>query len=68
MATRGERRKKQRALRKSRGSLGSTSCARSMPPRLLLEAYSVRRPNDPTVASYCADPFSESDPQIGFGT
>ncbi|MEI9951640.1 MAG: hypothetical protein WDO74_22335 [Pseudomonadota bacterium] len=65
MATRGERRRK---LRLASESKGTTSALSSSTPRLLREAYSVRKPNDPTVSSYCADPFSEVDPSIRFAT
>ena len=65
MATRGERRKR---LRDACESKHTTSALRSMPPRLLLEAYSIRKKDDPTVASYCAEPHSEVDPLIGFAT
>ena len=67
--TRGERRKRSRKkLRDAHHSLNTTSCARSMPPRILLEAYSIRHPGDSTIASYCADPFSEVDSRIRFET
>jgi hypothetical protein len=46
-------------------SHGYTECP-GMPPRLLLEAYSIRLPGDVTISSYCADRFSEVDPSLGF--
>ena len=65
MATRGQRRK---ALRVAYASKSTTSAAKSMPPRLLREAYSIRQAGDPTIASYCADPLSDVDPRMGFST
>ena len=56
--TRGERRKKARIASPSKGT---TSAARSMPPRLLREAYSVRPQGDATIASYCEDPLGVDD-------
>lgn len=35
---------------------------------MLREAWSIRKAQDVTIASYCADPLSDADPQHGFAT
>jgi len=69
VSTRGERRKRARKrLREAHHSSGTTGCDRSTQPRELLEAYSIRNPGDATIGNYCADPFFEADPDLGFST
>ena len=58
--------KRQRRLRQAQASKGWSGGGSA--PKELREAWSIRKPNDPTIANYCADPLSDAEPEHGSTT